>query len=54
MRTKKFISKVQKIENLVQKQALLVALRELRILKSEMNSEEDIEKELKNWVQGKV
>ena len=37
LRAKRLILKVQKIENLVDKQALLVALRELRALKVQVS-----------------
>ena len=39
LRTKKLVQTVQKIENLIQKQALLVALRELRNLKKDLNQD---------------
>lgn len=40
LRTKKLVQTVQKIENLIQKQALLVALRELRNLKKDLNQDD--------------
>ena len=54
VRAKKIILKVQKVEKLVDKQALLVALRELRTLKATVNSEEDLENDLKQWVKNKL
>ena len=54
VRAKKIILKVQKVEKLVEKQALLVALRELRTLKATVNSEEDLEHDLKQWVKSKL
>ena len=48
------IIKVQKIEALVDRQALLVAMRELKKLKEEFTEEENLDKDLKNWVQGKI
>ena len=44
------IIKVQKIEALVDRQALLVAMRELKKLKEEFTEEENLDKDLKNWV----
>ena len=48
------ILRVQKIENLVERQALLVAMRELKRLKTCFEEEEDLEIDLDNWVQGKI